>query len=347
MRPWPRVTHCTSWVGTHRWPPLARCVPTLRRGVRGAHRGRPGTLLASAPRVCPDAPRVEGVRGCAREAAPPGRARRRSRARRRPRSRSCAASRESSLAGRVGRREPRARSASAGRWSACGVAAWARRPASRFGPAARGGRRAWLLVELNNPGVGSSLAVHARPAWATRRAPALVAHAALAYPEGRVPGGARACCARARLRRRAARARPAAHARSSTPRRRAARDCPGNLLAITSAPGRRRGGRPRRRWSSASSGRSRWPCSRSCEVARSSPAARRLRAPVLLAGRRLPRAGRRRLRARLSTAASSPTTPSTRRCGSAQAAALVAARARRRAGVGARAAGAHGAWRGS
>ena len=69
----------------------------------------------------------------------------------------------------------------------CGVAAWARRPASRFGPllAAAGG--AWLVVELNNPGAGSSL-LFTLGLLGYPSAPALVAHAALASPEGRVPG---------------------------------------------------------------------------------------------------------------------------------------------------------------
>ena len=68
----------------------------------------------AGPRVFPDAPRVEGVRGCAREAAPSGRARRRSRARGdRARGRPWHA--RVIARRRVGRREPSRSPRSAGR----------------------------------------------------------------------------------------------------------------------------------------------------------------------------------------------------------------------------------------
>ena len=72
-------------------------------------------------------------------------------------------------------------------WSlmACGVAAWARRPASRFGPLLVAAGAAWFLLEFNNPGVGSPV-IFTIGLVTSAACPALVAHAALAYPGGRV-----------------------------------------------------------------------------------------------------------------------------------------------------------------
>ena len=69
----------------------------------------------------------------------------------------------------------------------CGVVAWARRPSSRFGVilAAAGG--AWFLVEFNNPAIGSHV-LFTIGLITYAACPALVAHAALAYPDGRVGG---------------------------------------------------------------------------------------------------------------------------------------------------------------
>ena len=69
----------------------------------------------------------------------------------------------------------------------CGVVAWARRPSSRFGVilAAAGG--AWFLVELNNPAIGSPV-LFTIGLLTYAACPAFVAHAALAYPDGRVGG---------------------------------------------------------------------------------------------------------------------------------------------------------------
>ena len=68
---------------------------------------------------------------------------------------------------------------------ACGVTAWARRPASRFGRLLAGAGCAWFLVEFNNPAVGSPV-VFTVGLLAYAACPALVAHAALAYPGGRL-----------------------------------------------------------------------------------------------------------------------------------------------------------------
>ncbi len=69
----------------------------------------------------------------------------------------------------------------------CGVIAWGRRPASRFGVLLAGAGFAWLVVELENPGVGSPV-LFTIGLIAYAACPALVAHAALAYPDGRVSG---------------------------------------------------------------------------------------------------------------------------------------------------------------
>jgi hypothetical protein len=162
---------------------------------------------------------------------------------------------------------------------ACGVVAWARRPTSRFGPilAAAGG--AWFVVELNNPGIGSpilftfGLLVYAA-------CPALVAHAALAYPGGGAGGGLE----RVGL----------AIAYASTlvvlglvpalafdPAAQACAACPRNLVSVTSAPGlvealNRAGLVAGLVWAPVLAGLA------LLRIVRSSSAARLLTAPVLL-----------------------------------------------------------------
>ena len=66
-----------------------------------------------------------------------------------------------------------------------GAALWIRRPESLCGPLLLAGGIAWFVPELNNPGVGSSLAFTAGIALAAAT-PALVGHAVLAYPSGRL-----------------------------------------------------------------------------------------------------------------------------------------------------------------
>lgn len=66
-----------------------------------------------------------------------------------------------------------------------GVASWLRRPESRFGPLLVLAGFAWFAPEWNTPGVRSALAFTAGVALATA-CPPLVAHAALAYPGGRL-----------------------------------------------------------------------------------------------------------------------------------------------------------------
>jgi signal transduction histidine kinase len=72
-------------------------------------------------------------------------------------------------------------------WSlvAAGVGAWARRPGSRFGPLAGTAGLAWFLAEWDNPGAAVALAFTAGLALHAT-CPPLVAHAALAYPDGRL-----------------------------------------------------------------------------------------------------------------------------------------------------------------
>ena len=70
---------------------------------------------------------------------------------------------------------------------ACGLIASIRRPASRFGVLLAAAGAAWFLVEYINPGVGSAAAFSV--GLVTYAAcPAVVAHAALAYPGGHVAG---------------------------------------------------------------------------------------------------------------------------------------------------------------
>jgi len=72
-------------------------------------------------------------------------------------------------------------------WSllGAGVAAWARRPASRFGPLLVTAGLVWFLAGWDNPGIGEALAFTAGLVLHTA-CPALVGHAALVYPGGRL-----------------------------------------------------------------------------------------------------------------------------------------------------------------
>jgi signal transduction histidine kinase len=162
---------------------------------------------------------------------------------------------------------------------ACGSVAWARRPASRFGPllAAAGG--AWFVAEFNNPGAGSSL-LFTLGLVGYAACPAVVAHAALAYPEGRVEERvARAALALAYAGTLIALG--LLPALAFDPAAQGCTDCPDNLLAVTSAPGVVDAGGHAGLvlglvWAPALA------LLALVEVARASPAARRLRAPVLV-----------------------------------------------------------------
>jgi signal transduction histidine kinase len=70
---------------------------------------------------------------------------------------------------------------------AVGLIAWARRPPSRFGLLLAAGGIGWFLQEWNNAGIGSELAFAIGLVLYAVGAP-LVAHAALAYPGGRLSG---------------------------------------------------------------------------------------------------------------------------------------------------------------
>jgi signal transduction histidine kinase len=117
---------------------------------------------------------------------------------------------------------------------ACGAVAWARRPASRFGPllAAAGG--AWFLVELANPEVGSSV-LFTVGLLTYAACPALIAHAALAYPDGRLGGRiARAGVTLAYAATLGALGLVSALA--FAPAEQGCSACPGNLIAVADAP---------------------------------------------------------------------------------------------------------------
>ena len=67
----------------------------------------------------------------------------------------------------------------------CGLAFWLRRPVSRFAPLLTAAGFAWFLPEWNNPEIGSSLAFTVGLCLYAA-CPALVGHAVLAYPGGRL-----------------------------------------------------------------------------------------------------------------------------------------------------------------
>jgi signal transduction histidine kinase len=71
---------------------------------------------------------------------------------------------------------------------AVGIVSWLRRPESRFGVLLGLAGIGWLLAEWNNPDIGSSVAFTVGLiSYAV--APALVGHAALSYPDGRLTSG--------------------------------------------------------------------------------------------------------------------------------------------------------------
>jgi signal transduction histidine kinase len=72
-------------------------------------------------------------------------------------------------------------------WSliGAGLAAWARRPTSRFGPLVVAAGLVWFLAGGNNPDIGVALAFTAGLVFHAA-CPALVGHAALVYPDGRL-----------------------------------------------------------------------------------------------------------------------------------------------------------------
>jgi signal transduction histidine kinase len=162
---------------------------------------------------------------------------------------------------------------------ACGVTAWARRARSRFGPrlAAAGG--AWLLVELNNPGAGSPV-LFTLGLLASAACPVLIAHAALSYPDGRV-GGRLASAALALGYASTVLVLGLVSALAFDPGAQGCAECPHNLLAVTSAPSVVEGaGR-----AGVALGLIWAPLLAAlalARVVRSSSAARRLQAPVLL-----------------------------------------------------------------
>jgi signal transduction histidine kinase len=167
-------------------------------------------------------------------------------------------------------------------WSlvAVGVAASVRRPASRFGALLAAAGLAWFLAELDNPGVGSSIAFTAGLVGFAA-CPPLVAHAALAYPDGEVRGGLeRLALAVAYVA--GAGVMGIGTALGSDPAREGCSQCPRNLVAITSDPQlaaaiQRDGVRLGMAWAAALSVLMVW------RLARSSSAARALLAPVLVA----------------------------------------------------------------
>ena len=72
---------------------------------------------------------------------------------------------------------------------AAGAVSWQRRPTSAFGPLLAAAGLAWFAPELNVPAIGSALGFTAGLILAAA-CPPLVAHAALAYPNGRLRSSA-------------------------------------------------------------------------------------------------------------------------------------------------------------
>jgi signal transduction histidine kinase len=83
---------------------------------------------------------------------------------------------------------PRVAAELAAGWAllAVGLTAWMRRPATVFGPLVAAGAFAWFALEWNNPGIGSA-AGFAVGLTLYAAAPPLIAHAALVYPNRRLP----------------------------------------------------------------------------------------------------------------------------------------------------------------
>jgi signal transduction histidine kinase len=163
---------------------------------------------------------------------------------------------------------------------ACGVAAWARRPSSRFGLLLALAGMAWFLVELDNPDLGSGVAFTI--GLVTYAAcPALVAHAALAYPGGRLQSGAERLAVGAAYTG-ALVVLGIAPALFFDPSRQGCSDCPSNHLAVASDPDavaaiQRAGLWLGLAWVVAVIAVAAW------RMPRSSAAARRMTAPVLVA----------------------------------------------------------------
>ena len=112
----------------------------------------------------------------------------------------------------------------------CGVAAWSRRPSSRFGLLLALAGCAWFAVELNNPGAGSPV-VFTFGLLTYAVCPAVVAHAAFAYPEGRAPRWALATAYAGTLL-----ALGLLPALAFDPGAQGCAECPDNLLNVTSSP---------------------------------------------------------------------------------------------------------------
>jgi signal transduction histidine kinase len=162
----------------------------------------------------------------------------------------------------------------------CGAAAWIRRPQSRFGLLLALAGIAWFLVELNNPDVGSGLTFTV--GLVTYAAcPAVVAHAGLAYPSGRLSSVAERLAVAAGYVG-AVVVLGLGPALVFDPSRQGCAECPANHLAIASdadavAALQRAGLRVGVAWVVLAIGVATW------RMVRSSSAARRLMAPVLVA----------------------------------------------------------------
>src|SRR3954454_20394862 len=161
-----------------------------------------------------------------------------------------------------------------------GAVEWGRRPSSRFGILLAAAGLAWFLAPLNNPGVGSGGAFTVGLV-SYAACPPLVAHAALAYPGGRLTSALERFVLSVAYGTTVVLLGLAA-ALVFDPAAQGCSQCPANHLAATSDPGllaalQRDGVWLGLAWAPALA------CIAAWRVARSSSAARLVTAPVLLA----------------------------------------------------------------
>jgi signal transduction histidine kinase len=164
---------------------------------------------------------------------------------------------------------------------ACGLVFWGRRPGNAVGPLLAAASGAWFLAEWDNPGVGSAW-VFTIGLMLYAACPPLVAWVLFAYPSGRLAsseerGAVAAALAGAVL------VLGLLPALAFDPAARGCAQCPANLLLVSDKPDlfeqlNRVGVQLGLAWSLLLIGVAGW------RIARSSPARRRVVAPVVLAG---------------------------------------------------------------
>jgi signal transduction histidine kinase len=164
---------------------------------------------------------------------------------------------------------------------ACGLVFWGRHPANTVGPLLAAASCAWFLAEWDNPGVGSAT-VFTTGLVLYAACPPLVAWVLFAYPSGRLASWAERGAVAAALAG-AVLVLGLLPALVFDPAARGCAQCPANLLLVSDKPDlferlNRVGVQLGLAWSLLLIGVAGW------RIARSSPARRRVVAPVVLAG---------------------------------------------------------------